>query len=261
MLENTQVCLTISHNSMTSPAARVTLAESVLEQLLEEFQQGLFKPGDRLPTERELMERFSVGRSTIREALQSLTRMQLIEGRPGFGTIVKPFEFSSYLRADVFAALLNDSVAQELLEAREVIEVAIVERAVQHATEADLAAIAAILEAAETAYAAGEPTYEYAALFHIGIAQAAHNSVLLNFMHSIHELLKARGRRSVTNRAYLRWEIDEHQALFATLRARDSAKARLEMLVHLRESARRLGEQHQPDLAAGGPEGNGSTPE
>jgi DNA-binding FadR family transcriptional regulator len=223
-------------------AARKTLSQSVVDQFLDQFRRGALKPGDRLPTERELMEQFGVGRSTIREALQGLARMNLIEGRPGAGTVVRQFDVSAYLRPELFSAVLGGSSAPELLETREIIEVAVVALAAQRATEGDLAALAKMLDTAEEALARQEQTYELSALFHVGLAQAAHNSLLLNIMLSIYELLRARGEHTVDQHGYLRWEIESHRELYELVRARDVEGARAAMLVHLRRSAHRLGE-------------------
>lgn len=223
------------------PVTRTTLADSVVEQLLDQMRRGKLRPGDLLPPERELMAQFNVGRSTVREALQSLTRMGLLEARPGVGTVVKPVDFGSYLRPDVYSALMNDSLASELLEAREIIEVAIAGLAAQRASRADLQRIAETLEAASRALARHQPTHEFSALFHIHLAEAAHNTVLLNFMRSIYGLLRARGELKAGSE-FLHWEIEAHRELYELIKSRDVEGARRKMLAHLRHSAHRLGE-------------------
>ena len=223
-------------------AARTTLADSVLEQLLEQFQSGILKPGHRLPPERELMEQFGVGRSTIREALQSLARMSLIESRPGAGTIVKPFDLSAYLRPDIFAILLSESMAKELLEAREAIEIATIGLAAQRARPEDLAEMERILDDSVDALVRNEPTYELSALFHVAVAQAAHNTVLLSFMQSVYQLLRVRGTRTVDLPNFLRWEIGSHRELYELIRAGNVTGASNTMRAHLRHSAHQLGE-------------------
>jgi DNA-binding FadR family transcriptional regulator len=227
---------------------RSNLSELVLQQLLEQLQRGAFKPGDRLPTERALMEQFDVGRSTIREALQTLARMNLVEARPGSGTVVKEPSVGAYLRPDVFAVLLGNSLAPELLEAREIVEVGMITLAAQRATPEDLAAIEQVLRAAEAAAAHDHPTYEFSAQFHIVVARAAHNTVLLNFMHSIYELLRARGQSSANVHEFVRWELASHRELFDFIRAGDVIGARHAMRAHLRHSAHQL-DAPQPNMS------------
>lgn len=225
-----------------TPAARTTLATSVLDQLLDQLRLGALKPGDRLPSERTLMEQFGVGRSTIREALQSLARMNLIESRPGAGTLVKAVDFNTYLRPDIFAVLLGAGAANDLLEAREIIEVAIVDLAAQRATAEDCVAIEALLDQAAAALARHEPTTDLSILFHMTLAQAAHNSVVSTFMHSIYELLRVRSRRALEMPSFLRWEIESHREIYELVKGGDAAGARQAMRDHLRHSAEQLGE-------------------
>src|SRR5688500_11655529 len=67
---------------------KVTLVEGVVEQIVAQIQSGNLKPGDRLPSERQLIETLQVGRSSVREALQGLAMMGLVEIRPGHGSFV-----------------------------------------------------------------------------------------------------------------------------------------------------------------------------
>jgi GntR family transcriptional repressor for pyruvate dehydrogenase complex len=231
-------------NPTYTPVSRITLTDSVVEQLLDQFRRGSFKPGDRLPTEGALMEKFGVGRSTVREALRSLAHLNLIEARPGAGTVVKSFDIGSYLRPDVFALMLSQSDAASLLEAREVIEEAAIGLAAQRATQADLEALEKVLSTTQRALARNEPTYELSALFHMVVAQAAHNTVLENFMHSIYELLKARGKTTKKMRNFIRWEVDSHQQLYELIKAGDVAGAREAMRDHLRHSAHDIDQLH-----------------
>lgn len=225
-----------------SPAARTTLATSVLDQLLDQMRRGMLKPGDRLPPERTLMEQFGVGRSTVREALQSLARMNLIESRPGAGTVVKAADIATYLRPDIFAVLLGTGTASDMLEAREIIEVAIADLAAQRATAEDLAAIDSVLNRATQALERHEPTTDLSIAFHMTLAEAAHNSVVSTFMHSIYELLRVRSRRALELPSFLRWEIESHRELYELIKAKNSAAARQAMRDHLRHSAEELDE-------------------
>jgi molybdopterin/thiamine biosynthesis adenylyltransferase/DNA-binding transcriptional regulator YhcF (GntR family) len=77
------------------PVVRSTLVRSVVTKLVSLIAKGTFKPGDRLPSERQLSRKLQVGRSTIREALQSLALMNLIDIRPGRGTFVKEIDVDS----------------------------------------------------------------------------------------------------------------------------------------------------------------------
>jgi molybdopterin/thiamine biosynthesis adenylyltransferase/DNA-binding transcriptional regulator YhcF (GntR family) len=77
------------------PVVRSTLVRSVAARLVSLISKGIFKPGDRLPSERQLANKLEVGRSTIREALQSLALMNLVDIQPGRGTFVKEIDVDS----------------------------------------------------------------------------------------------------------------------------------------------------------------------
>jgi len=77
------------------PVVRSTLVQSVAARLVSLIVKGTFKPGDKLPSERQLAKKLQVGRSTIREALQSLALVNLVDMQPGRGTFIKEIDMDS----------------------------------------------------------------------------------------------------------------------------------------------------------------------
>ena len=106
---------------------KITLVASIVEQLVEHIQSGTLQPGDKLPSERQLIEMLGVGRSSVREALQGLVMMGLVEVRPGQGSYVKS-NLHSFI-PDLSKPDLSDNLQREmrlqLIEARRMIEVEI----------------------------------------------------------------------------------------------------------------------------------------
>src|SRR5437588_4833829 len=108
------------------PARRMRLAEHVAEQIIGLIQADGMGPGSRLPTETELMERMQVGRSSVREALRGLAVLGLVEIRQGQGTFVRspvPLTGPEAISIEAISGALARGLTDELLEAREVIEV------------------------------------------------------------------------------------------------------------------------------------------
>ena len=105
-----------------SPVQRVTAAQAVADRLLTMIRDGRLRPGDQLPTERELADRLGVGRSSVREAMQVLATLNLVEARPGAGTFVRRPRFADFVTAETLGLLALNTRALELLEAREMIE-------------------------------------------------------------------------------------------------------------------------------------------
>ena len=215
------------------PITRTTSTQSVAHQLLELIRTGVWKPGDFLPSEKELVERLGVGRSTVREAVQNLTALNVVATSPGHRTVVKSPTPAEILRTDVIGFLIGDSLAQELLEARQMIEPECVRLAVERATDEDLAHIEALLDEHEAHHLANKPVAEYGAMFHCGLAEASHNRVAASFMASILHLMKERGRRIDDIPNARRKEIDDHRCILELVMQRKAGPAAQAMRQHI----------------------------
>jgi DNA-binding FadR family transcriptional regulator len=212
---------------------KTTTAQSVARQILDMIRRGVWKAGDQLPTEKELIEKLAVGRSTVREALQILATLNVVRPTPGQGTFIQAPTVAGVLRADLIGFLIDNSFALELIEAREMIEPPCARLAALRGTAADFARIEALLTEHEAAHRDGRPVSEHAAMFHLLLAEASHNRVAASFMASIIEILKQRGRRFDAIPDYQQREIDEHRAIFAAASARDGDRAAELMLRHI----------------------------
>ena len=219
------------------PVAKVTSAQSAAQQVLGMIRRGNWAAGEKLPPEKELCEQLAVGRSTVREALQILATLNVVQPMPGQGTFVKAPTSAEVLRADLIGFLIANSVALELLEAREMIEPAVARLACLRGTEDDFARIDRLLDEHAAAHAAGLPVSDHAARFHVLLAEAAHNRVAVTFMTSILELLTQRGRRFDHLPDYQAREIAEHRALLAAIRGGDADRAEEALRAHIVESA------------------------
>ena len=219
------------------PVVKTTTAQTVARQILDMIRNGIWQPGDQLPTEKELIERLAVGRSTVREALQILATVNVVEATAGHGTYVRAPTAAGLFRPDLIAVLIGNTVALELLEAREMIEPPTVRLAAIRGAEAEFDRVEQVLSAHQAAIVAGRPVSKFAAHFHILLAQASQNSVAVSFMASVLEMLMQRGRRFDHIPDYQQRELDEHRAILALVRQRDSDRAAEMMLRHIVESA------------------------
>ena len=223
------------------PAHKATLVESVIEQIIALIREGQFQPGDKLPSERTLMSSLEVGRSTVREALQALAAMNLIETRSGHGSYVKsipPVVLEPGIGSS--AAALEKDLRLQLLDVREVVETAAATWAVEQATEEDLATISEHLEAYLAFVAAGD--WDRQALshraFHTAIASASGNSiaarVVTSLVSTIPSALSRRYRR------YWQEEMKIHRQIFAALENRDARAMRVAIKVHMDEERKQI---------------------
>ncbi|MBK7470768.1 MAG: FCD domain-containing protein [Betaproteobacteria bacterium] len=168
--------------------------------------EGSLAPGEQLPSERELMKTFQVGRSAIREALFALNRMGLISLQNGERAIVTMPTASTLLDGlspSIRHMLQAPDGIRQFQDARNLFEVALARRAAEHATAAEIEQLAAALEANKLAIGNNDAFVETDMGFHRVLAQIARNPVF-TFLHSaIATWLKE--QRSISRVSQPRW--------------------------------------------------------
>ena len=136
---------------------RQTLSQSVSAAVLERIRTGEFAPGDRLPTEKVLMQEYGVGRNSVREAVQALVTLGLVEVRPGRGATVIGIEPEDALDAEMVSALLKEEAVEDLYAFRRLLEAEIAAGAAEKATTKDIEEIEHRLRAFQLAFTEGAP--------------------------------------------------------------------------------------------------------
>jgi DNA-binding FadR family transcriptional regulator len=222
--------------------ARQSLSQAIVEEVLEWLGKGRYKPDDLLPNEREMMAYFNVGRNTVREAMQAMVTMRVIEVRPGRGTRVLRTEPAAVLPPDVMSALMLPNTLEELYEFRLVIEPGVAGFAAQRATSKDIASMNAALDKYETAMEAGEPVAPHDVLFHRRVAVAAHNSIYLKITDAVAELLINARRATDLVQSAVRSAALDHRAILDAIATRDSDAASQLMAEHVQSAIRALAE-------------------
>lgn len=172
------------------------IAEKVSTAIIRQVEllilQGVLRPGQRLPSERELAETLDVSRPTLREALKDLEQRRLIEARPGGGTFVAEVLGSAFSEPLIELFATHEQAVFDYLVFRKDLEGLAAERAAMHATETDRKIIRSVFQRMEAAHAKRNPTEEadLDADFHMAIVEAGHNVVMMHMMRSIFELLR-----------------------------------------------------------------------
>ena len=192
------------------------------------------KPGDMLPPERELVRRFGVSRSSIRDAIRSLEAVGLLEPRQGIGTVVRDLS-SGAVVGPLAGVLLRKHEINELLDVRMIIEPALARRAALHAAAGHIAEMQAILNRQQEKIRLGEPATEEDAAFHYTIALAAHNSVMLKLTHVLMDSLREMRERSLQLEDRQVKSLAGHRRILDALRQGDAAAAEAAMRRHLSE--------------------------
>jgi GntR family transcriptional repressor for pyruvate dehydrogenase complex len=213
--------------------SRTTLTEDVMEHLISSIRDGELKPGEKLPSERELSQQLVVSRSCVREALQALAMMRLIDIKPGRGAYVRSLLPEEVLDANVLSRLIQGDSLRALVETRMILEVEIARLAAERRTEDQLRAIGRIIEAMDSEHLSVDEVLAYDLEFHVRLSHATNNPVLITLHQSILPLL-AGSRQKVNLIPGARdkaWVF--HRAIYEAVKKRDGAAARLAMTEHL----------------------------
>lgn len=219
----------------------VNHASAIRGFIIDRLQSGQWRAGDRLPTERDLSEQFSVSRTTVRKVLQQMKDLEVISQTVGSGTYVTP-QAASVLKGMAGDDAVRQTSPAELMEARIALEPAIVEMVIGNATAADFDRMDACCSKAEAA-TTFEEFEHWDAMLHEAIARSARNT----FVSSVFQLMNQvrnqpewglMKRRSLTPERRLQYQAD-HRALVQAIKERDLAQAKAmacEHLLHVRRN-------------------------
>lgn len=220
------------------------LYEAVFDTLAREILCRTLPEGAGLPPDAQLSERFGVSRTVVREALQHLATLRLVDVRHGAGTFVNPRSRWNLIDRDLLRLMEEtrtiDLLADDLRGVRRMLEAEAARLAAHHATDAEIAAIGAVVERMFAEDLDLEEDLGLNRTFHRGIVEAAHNQVLLG----LYDLLT--GALHVTMNEYRGGKSAEakslanitHRLIWESLRDRDAETARAAMVTHLRGRGR-----------------------
>lgn len=174
---------------MLKPIKPKRMSDQVFEQLKDLIFRGRLKPGERLMSERELAQTLGVSRPTVREAINKLAAIRLIEHRQGHGTFVTAPD--SRTEKNLFAAVINghDVSLMDLLEVRMGLECNAVSLAALRATEEDVREMEKSVQDMAAAFGQGSLGSDADLTFHMAIAYATRNIVQIHIMKSLYDLL------------------------------------------------------------------------
>lgn len=253
------------------PVRQRRLSDDIVERLEAMILEGSLKSGERLPPERALAEQFGVSRPSLREAIQKLAARGLLVSRQGGGTYVAETLGSTF--SDPLLQLLenNPEAQRDLLELRHTLEGSCAYYAALRATEVDHERLRKAFEALQDCYArqdeaSREEEGAADARFHLAIAEASHNAVLLHTIKGLFDLLK---RNVVTNiggmyaqRSETRDHLmEQHRELYQAIIEGRAEEARAvsnrhihyvqEVLTEVRQQAQRLARSQRRQSHAG----------
>ncbi len=217
-----------------APVARRKLLDELTDRILAHIRDEGLHPGDRLPSNRALSERFLVATPTLREALRRLEATGAVEMRHGSGVYVRA-DLSRLIMVNPNRLRLEGTAILDLLEARELIEPHLAESAARHATDVQLDELAASLDRAGQALGQDAALHAANMAFHRTLGRLAGNRALAQVLDSLIDLHDEEQRHIQALYGDRDHDHEVHLAILAAVRGRAPVKARRLMVEHLRD--------------------------
>lgn len=218
----------------------------LIDRLAECYLAGALEPGERLPSERELANRFNVSRTTVREALRTMEQQGLIEIRQGGGSFVKVSNFQAQKKEMMTAVRPENPLVFEMLELRRALEVESAFLAAMRASPLDLEKLRIALNNMTLAKRNPELGLKADLDFHIGIAKATHNSIFIDLMETLREhmedTIKATQNHRFKNPARYADTLEEHKEIYLAIASGNAHRAKELMEEHITKIRTELAE-------------------
>ncbi|GLQ35240.1 GntR family transcriptional regulator [Amylibacter marinus] len=215
------------------------IADTVIDQIEGLILRGILRPGERLPSERDLSERLGVSRPSLREAISNLQEKGLLESRASAGIFVGDIFGSAFSEPLIELFSTHQDALFDYIAFRRDLESIAAERAATMGTHTDIMVIEAIFEKMLALDGTNSAAQDAAldAEFHMAIIEASHNIFMLHMMRSMFEVLK-RGiyynREIMFERRATRSTIlGQHRAILSAIKAHDPKAARQAVVDHL----------------------------
>ncbi len=225
------------------------LSHAVVRQIEQLILRGILRPGERLPSERELSDRLGVSRPSLRDAVADLQDRGLLVARANAGIYVAEVLGSAFSPALVGLFSTHEEAVFDYVAFRRDMEGLAAERAAKVASDTDLKVVDVLFRKMEAAHTKRDPTDEASldAQFHLSIIEASHNVIMLHMMRSMYDLLRQgvfyNRQIMFKNRVTRDTLLDQHRAINAGLQARDPAEAREAVEAHLSYVAQSLADE------------------
>lgn len=213
---------------MTKPwptASVQSLPDQVAQMILERIATGKLLPGHRLPSQRELAQSMGVGLAVIREAVQRLMALNVVEASHGSGTTVRPFRWMPLIYdPSLFQLAVQRIGVRDLWEARRLLEGQVIRLAAERATDANLRALREVLDRARPLPGDYESSQALNREFHLAMAKAGQNAVLEDLVAPLLDVrFDGTSHRFSADHCRKTWQA--HQTIYDAIAAHDVAAA------------------------------------
>jgi GntR family transcriptional repressor for pyruvate dehydrogenase complex len=222
---------------LIEPIKKTRIPEEVADRIRVLILDGTFPPGQPLPSERLLAERFDVSRGSIRDALRILEMIGLLETLHGQGTFPRELTVDRLVAPLASVMAYRHDLRDELLDVRRMFEPAVARVAATRATEEDFADLQRILDAQRGKLKTGRSTIVEDTAFHAALARCTRNRVVVSIMAILNDLLVESRALSLRQEGRPQRSTEGHEAVVAALRRRDAEGAAQAMYTHIDQIA------------------------
>ena len=205
-----------------------SLSEQVLYRIQSAILSGRIKPGDFLPSEREMAEQFGVGKSSVREAVKMLQVLGILEPKPGKGPRVRESIGSNAMTPMLLQLILSNAPQADLYEFREMFEEAYTVVALRKIQDSDFDLLKEKLQACKACEQAGLPSLKEDFDFHLAVLNVTRNPYIIQVGTMLMQLfMNPLGRKLHENiRDLSMFTYPDHEEIYEALRSRDEARVR-----------------------------------
>jgi len=221
-------------------------SESIVQKIIADIRNDLtvkvLQPGDKLPSEIQLVAKYSVSRNAVREAIKMLVALGVVEIRRGEGTYIVESISTPMIDPFIFNLLLTRGTPRELLEFRQMLEIGILDIVMKKVVAADICKMESAIELLREDYQKGEIHREVLAKhdldFHYAFVGAAHNPFIMNVARVIWEMFRPSIQKSVRSRT--KNTVERHKMILQAIKERNLEKAKEVLYLSLEEWGQNL---------------------
>ena len=211
-------------------------SDKIIRQIRALITSGQLNPGDRLPPERKLAEKFGVGRSVVRDAIRKLEFYGIVKTQPQSGTVIAGMGIVALEGLITDVLNIEETDFHSLVETRVLLEVNAAGNAARRRTTDDIVALTKALDAYEKKIAEGDAAVEEDLLFHLKIAEASGNKVLKSLMLIITpDIVKNFNTLNICSDNRNNKIVEEHREILNYIIEKDADAAEKAMRNHLQD--------------------------
>ncbi|RMF88855.1 MAG: FadR family transcriptional regulator [Nitrospinota bacterium] len=225
---------------MLKAIKKTRIYEEVVAQILALIREGKLKPGDQLPSERELAETFQVSRTSVREAIRAMETQGVVLSRPGSGTFIAVRNLESIVQELISLLLEDRSDLIDIFEMRRLLEPHIAALAAERASPEDICRLQEIIQRQTQKTLQGGVTVEEDTDFHLTLCRATQNRALLKLISAVVDILSQSRRFSLQTPGRAQRSLASHREILEAVERHDPERAREAMQKHIAEVERNV---------------------